>query len=126
MAFTIITMPKENSCGCVDRSNGSEHQCLCPTTGLVQIIGRKYALPLLSLIAEHRSIRFGEIRSGMNDMSPSTLTNRLAELEQAGLIHRKVFAEIPPRVEYSLTKEGEQLRKSLLSLSKLASRNGRS
>ena len=58
----------------------------------------------------------------MDDMSSSTLTIRLAELEQAGLIRRQMFAEIPPRVEYSLTKDGKELRQSLFNLSKFASR----
>ena len=67
-------------------------------------------------------MRFGDLRSKMDDMSSSTLTIRLAELERAGLIHRQMFAEIPPRVEYTLTEEGEDMRKSLFALSKFASR----
>ncbi|HXG95370.1 MAG TPA: winged helix-turn-helix transcriptional regulator [Blastocatellia bacterium] len=66
-------------------------------------------MPLLSLIGERGAIR-------------STLTTGLNELESAGLIHRETFAEMPPRVEYSLTEEGERLRKSLPSLSRLAAR----
>jgi len=120
--LAVLNLPKENACGCADRAATEEHECLCPTTGLVQIIGRKYALPLLSLIADRGSVRFGEIRSEMDDMSSSTLTVRLNELEQAGLISRRMYAEIPPRVEYSLTEEGEQLRKNLASLSRLALR----
>lgn len=122
MALKILNLPKENACGCVDRAATERHECLCPTTALVQIIGRKYALPLLRLIAEYRQIRFGEIKSRMDDMSSSTLTIRLAELEKAGFIARRMFAEIPPRVEYRLTKAGEQLLKSLISVSKLTAR----
>lgn len=58
----------------------------------------------------------------MDEMSTSTLSIRLAELERAGLVRRQMFAEIPPRVEYTLTKDGDKLRKSLFSLSKFASR----
>jgi len=119
----IFSLPKENACGCEDRAASQNHECLCPTTGLVQIVGRKYALSLLSIIAERGGIRFGELKQGMGDMSSSTLSIRLAELEQARLIERRVFAEIPPRVEYSLTKAGNELRKSLVSLSKLASQD---
>lgn len=122
MAMKILSLPKENACGCVDRAVNGKHECLCPTAGLVQIVSRKHALPLLSLIAERGVMRFGEIRSEMDDMSPSTLTIRLTELEQAGLVERQTFAEVPPRVEYSLTKEGEKFRKSLLSLSRFATR----
>jgi len=123
MGLPILRVPEENACGCVDRdADGSE--CICPTTGLVQIIGRKYALRLLFLIGERERIRFGDLRKEMDDMSSSTLSIRLVELEGAGLIHRKMFAEIPPRVEYTLTKGGKELRKKLFALSKFAARKG--
>ncbi|MFN2455251.1 MAG: winged helix-turn-helix transcriptional regulator [Pyrinomonadaceae bacterium] len=122
MSLPILLVPEENDCGCVDRVAAGSHGCLCSTTGLVQIIGRKYALRLLFLIGERSVMRFNDLKSEMDDMSSSTLTIRLAELERAGLIARQMFAEIPPRVEYRLTKEGENMRKSLFALSKFASR----
>jgi len=122
MKLPILTVPEENACGCIERTAAGSHECLCSTTGLVQIMGRKYALRLLFLIGERKVMRFGDLRSEMDDMSSSTLTIRLAELERAGLIRRQMFAEIPPRVEYTLTKEGENMRKSLFALSKFASR----
>ncbi len=123
MGLPILSVPEENACGCVDRdADGIE--CIFSTAGLVQIIGRKYALRLLFLIGERERIRFGDLRSEMDDMSSSTLSIRLVELEGAGLIHRKMFAEIPPRVEYTLTKGGKELRKKLFALSKFASRKG--
>ncbi len=97
-------------------------ECICPATGLVQIIGRKYALRLLSLIGDFENIRFNDIKAAMDDMSSSTLSIRLAELERAALIKRLTFSETPPRVEYRLTEEGRELRKNLFSLSKYASR----
>ncbi len=77
---------------------------------------------MLFLIGERGRVRFKEIRSELDDMSTSTLTIRLAELEQAGLVHRQTFVETPPRVDYTLTKEGDKLRKNLFSLSKFATR----
>ncbi len=118
MELKVLSLPKENSCGCADRALTDEPECLCPATGLVQILGRKFALPLLSLIADRESIRFNELRSEMGEMSSSTLTIRLVELERSGLIHRQAFIEIPPRVEYTLTKEGEKLRRSLIAFPK--------
>ena len=114
---------KENACGCAESSSVTDdNQCMCPATGLVQIIGRKYAVRLLTLIEDNVSIRFGDLRSAMHDMSSSTLSVRLTELERAGLIHRTTYSEIPPRVEYTLTAEGKRLRGSLFSLSRFASR----
>ena len=123
MALPTLTVPEENACGCeTHAAGGGDHGCICCTTALVQIIGRKYALRLLFLIGERPQVRFGDLRSELDDMSSSTLSIRLAELESAGLISREVFAETPPRVEYTLSKEGGELRKSLFSLSRFASK----
>jgi DNA-binding HxlR family transcriptional regulator len=121
MDLPILSLPKENSCGCADTKLGEANECMCPATGLVQIIGRKYALRLLTVIGEQQTIRFNDLKGAMDDMSSSTLTIRLAELERAGLINRRTYAETPPRVEYTLTVEGRKLRQSLFALSKYAS-----
>jgi DNA-binding HxlR family transcriptional regulator len=121
MNLPILNLPKENACGCADTKPLGANECMCPATGLVQIIGRKYALRLLTVIGKHRSIRFNELRAAMGDMSSSTLTIRLTELERTGLVERHTYSEIPPRVEYTLTTEGKKLRESLFSLSKFAS-----
>lgn len=122
MSLPILTIPNENACGCGDNAAFADSQCLCPTTGLVQIIGRKYALRLLTIIGENPGMRFNELKGVLDDLSSSTLTIRLTELERAGLIRRQTFAETPPRVEYNLTADGEKLRESLFSFSKYASR----
>lgn len=123
MNLPVLSLPKENSCGCAETRSGAVNECMCPATGLVQIIGRKYALRLLTVIGERGTIRFNDLKSVMDDMSSSTLTIRLAELECAGLISRQTYSEMPPRVEYNLTIEGRNLRQSLFSLSKYASQN---
>ena len=122
MGLPILSVPEENACGCVDRAAAEGSQCICSTTGLVQIMGRKYAVRLLFLLGERGSMRFGDLQSEIADMSSSTLSIRLSELEGTGLVRRQVFPEIPPRVEYTLTKEGKDIRKSLFALSKFASR----
>ena len=122
MSASILSLPEENSCGCVDLESGESTDCMCTATGLVQIIGRKYSMRLLTVIGERENIRFNDLQATMDDMSSSTLTIRLAELESALLIERKTYHESPPRVEYNLTKEGRKLRQSLFSFSKYASR----
>ncbi|MDD7792832.1 winged helix-turn-helix transcriptional regulator [Clostridium sp. 'White wine YQ'] len=54
--------------------------------------------------------RFGELRKSLHNISPKTLTLRLRELEQCGVVQRKVYPTIPPAVEYSLTEKGQDLR----------------
>ena len=123
MSLPTLNLPEENSCGCVDTDSGAGIECMCTATGLVQIIGRKYSLRLLTVIGERQSIRFNDLKFVMDDMSSSTLTIRLNELEQAGLIDRRTYSETPPRVEYSLTKDGRELRQSLFTISKYAARH---
>ena len=122
MNLPTPNLPEENSCGCVDADSDESIECMCTATGLVQIIGRKYALRLLTVIGEKQQIRFNDLKILMDDMSSSTLAIRLAELERAALIERRTFHETPPRVEYNLTTEGSKLRQSLFTLSKYASR----
>ncbi len=126
MNLPILSLPEENSCGCADAKPSDSVECMCPATGLVQIIGRKYALRLLTVIGERENVRFNELKTTMDDMSSSTLTIRLTELERAGLINRQTFSETPPRVEYALTGEGRKLRQSLFALSKYAAQKSES
>ncbi len=113
---------RDIECGCIDPIATEEQGCICLVSDLVQVIGKKYSLRLLMLIGNQAAIRFSEIRGAMEELSSSTLSIRLAELEQAGLIARREYSEIPPRVEYSLTAEGQELRKRLFSLSRFALR----
>jgi len=126
MILPTLNLPRENACGCADDKTDDANECMCPATGLVQIIGRKYALRLLTVIGERSSIRFNDLKSVMDDMSSSTLTIRLAELERAGLISRQTYSETPPRVEYALTNDGRELRQNLFALSKYASQKSES
>jgi DNA-binding HxlR family transcriptional regulator len=95
------------TCGCGAALRDGD--CLCPATPLAKLIGRRYALGLLSLIANTATIRFTELRSRLGGVSSSTVAARLADLEEAGLIARRVYPETPPRVEYSLTARGREL-----------------
>ena len=120
--MTTSILLEENACGCADCAGDELSGCLCLTAGLMQIVGRKHSLLVLSLLADHGPVRFNELKNGLGEISSSTLTIRLSELEAAGLIERKGFPEIPPRVEYSLTAEGAALRSGLLSFSRVAAR----
>ncbi|MBU1169659.1 MAG: winged helix-turn-helix transcriptional regulator [Proteobacteria bacterium] len=61
-------------------------------------------------------MRFGEIKRNIPPVSQKMLTQQLRELEADGIVHRKVYAEVPPRVEYSLTERGEILKPILQDL----------
>ncbi|MFD6620238.1 winged helix-turn-helix transcriptional regulator, partial [Streptomyces albidoflavus] len=61
----------------------------------------------------HGVRRFAELRRGMPGVSEKMLTQHLREMEEDGLVHREVYAEVPPRVEYSLTEHGHTLNQAL-------------
>lgn len=80
----------------------------CPVTYCVQLIGGKWK-PIILFQLTKRVHRFGELRRAIEGISKQMLTKQLRELEADGIIHREVFPEVPPRVEYTLTRKGEGL-----------------
>lgn len=82
-------------------------------THCVSVIGGKWK-PIILFVISKRIDRFGAMRRAIPNITKQMLTQQLRELEDDAVLNRKVFAEIPPRVEYSLTRRG----KSLLSVIK--------
>lgn len=80
----------------------------CPVTRTMSIIGGKWKPIILNCIGE-KAIRFGKLNQLIPAISNKVLSNELKELEELGLITRKEYSELPPRVEYQLTKIGLSL-----------------
>ncbi|MDR1469702.1 MAG: helix-turn-helix transcriptional regulator [Spirochaetaceae bacterium] len=81
----------------------------CPVATTVHLIGNKWKLLILrDLLAGTK--RFGELRKSIAGISQKVLTDNLRALEEDGIVGRKIYAEVPPRVEYSLSELGETLR----------------
>ncbi len=84
---------------------------LCPYVTSQKILTGKWSMYLLYLLAEHPHVRFNELHRLMpEDMTHTTLSRQLKMLEEEGLIERREYAQIPPRVEYSLSEIGEKFR----------------
>lgn len=96
----------------------------CQIEGTLQLISKKWALLIIKNLLDSEKMRFNELNKGLNGISSKTLTLRLRELEGLGLIRRECFAEIPPKVEYSLTEKGMELGKSLAPLSEWSAKWG--
>ncbi len=90
--------------------------CLCPLEGVMDTLSKRWALPIIATLSQNRTLRYNGLLTRLRGVSPSSLATRLKDLEAAGLISRKTFPEIPPRVEYSLTPEGVDLGESLKPL----------
>src|SRR5215469_5713924 len=75
-----------------------------------KILGRRWALPILKNLDTNGVIRFNELRRLMPGISSTVLTERLSQLVRGGLISKKIYPEKPPKVEYSLTVQAEELR----------------
>ncbi|HET6501218.1 MAG TPA: helix-turn-helix domain-containing protein [Amycolatopsis sp.] len=87
----------------------------CPVELAVEVMGGKWKPVILAHLKEGVH-RYGELRRRMPEISEKMLTQQLRELERDGLLSRRSFPEVPPRVEYRLTPDGEGLGPALESL----------
>jgi len=76
---------------------------------VVSLLSEKGSIEILHCLEEGGTLRFNEIRNRLSGISPRTLAKRLKQLEAIQLVNRTAYAEIPPRVEYSLTERGHKL-----------------
>ncbi|MFX0019045.1 MAG: winged helix-turn-helix transcriptional regulator [Promethearchaeota archaeon] len=90
--------------------------CFCPIEGVIEVLSKKWALVIIGTISNHKRIRFNELIKDLTGISPRTLSMRLKELEKAELIKRESFPEIPPRVEYTLTQDGIEVKDAMIPL----------
>ncbi len=81
---------------------------VCPVARTAEIISGKWTLLIIRDLAAGVK-RFNQLERSLNGISPKTLSERLRSLEEEGVITRQTFAEVPPRVEYSLTEKGLDL-----------------
>ena len=81
----------------------------CPVETTLTLIGSKWKILILRDLLGGTK-RFGELKKSFGDISQKVLTSQLRQMEESGLVHREVYAEVPPRVEYSLTELGFSLQ----------------
>lgn len=88
----------------------------CPVETTLMLIGDKWKVLILRDLMP-RTKRFGELKKSIGNVSQKVLTAQLRDMEEKGLVNRKVYAEVPPRVEYSLTELGKSLKPILDAMS---------
>jgi DNA-binding HxlR family transcriptional regulator len=99
------------------------HIGICPIRDVLSRLGDKWSLLVLVTLNANGVMRFSDINKSIGDISQRMLTVTLRSLEADGLVDRKVYPEVPPRVEYCLTKLGEGLIQRLNILVEWATEN---
>ncbi|KAF6568851.1 winged helix-turn-helix transcriptional regulator [Paenibacillus sp. SEL3] len=89
----------------------------------VSLIGGKWKMVIIYLLAENRTVRFNDLKRQIGAITYKTLSSQLKELEADGLVNRKEYPQIPPKVEYSLTDKAETLLPVLEGLCEWGTKN---
>ena len=82
----------------------------CPVETTLTLIGSKWQVLILRDLILNGTMRFKELQRSIGGISQKVLTSNLRTMEESGIVHREAFAEVPPRVEYSLTELGKTLK----------------
>ncbi len=88
----------------------------CGIDAAMDVVSGKWKSLILWELDAHGTRRFAELRRGLPGVSEKMLTQHLREMEEDGLVHREVYREVPPKVEYSLTEHGISLNAALAPL----------
>ena len=88
----------------------------CPVETTLTLISDKWKVLILRDLLLHGTMRFGELKKSIGHVTQKVLTAQLRDMEAKGLLTRKVYAEVPPRVEYTLTETGYSLKPILDSM----------
>ena len=99
----------------MSENTGKNELPACPVETTLTLIGDKWKVLILRDLMPGTK-RFGELKKSIGSVSQKVLTSQLRAMEASGLVHREVYAEVPPRVEYSLTDLGRSLNPILDSM----------
>lgn len=93
----------------MDNEKSNDNLSACPVETTLMLIGNKWKILIIRDLLTGTK-RFGELKKSIGKVSQKVLTTQLRDMEEDGLISRKIYAEVPPRVEYSLTDLGKSLQ----------------
>ena len=97
----------------------------CPAERAIYFLGGKWKIRILFSLLNNKTIRFGELKKGLKTITQQMLSKQLKELETDGIVNRKVYQVVPPKVEYSLTEFGFSVMPILKSFSNWNKKNTR-
>ena len=99
------------------KKNQTDHAA-CPAQYTLDVVGGRWKVPILYHLFERKVCRFSELRRSLPGCTPKMLTQQLRELERDGVVHREVYRQVPPKVEYSLTPLGHSLKPIIAAMCK--------
>jgi DNA-binding HxlR family transcriptional regulator len=99
-----------------EKEKRTRNQVTCNADEIWGVLGKTWALLILKKLSDHETTRFNEIKKAIPTISNTVLSERLRDLEVHGLITKKIYAQVPIRVEYSITKQTRDLGKILKQL----------
>ncbi|MCI0557055.1 MAG: helix-turn-helix transcriptional regulator [Nitrososphaera sp.] len=94
----------------------------CAVVDVWEVLGRRWSLHILKNLSTRNVIRFNELKRALAGISSTVLAERLLELEREGLVTKKIFPEVPPRVEYSMTPQARELEVIIKELARWANK----
>ena len=94
----------------------------CAVVDVWELLGRRWSLHILKNLKTREVIRFNELKRSLPGISSTVLSERLLELEREGLVTKKIYPEVPPRVEYSITPQARELGVIIRDLARWANR----
>src|SRR5919202_5650983 len=94
----------------------------CEIANIWEVLGRRWSLLILKNLCNKEAIRFNELKRSLSGISSTVLSERLLELEREGLVSKKIYPEVPPRVEYSMTPQARELNVVLKEFGKWANK----
>jgi DNA-binding HxlR family transcriptional regulator len=94
----------------------------CAIVNVWEVLGRRWSLHILKNLSTKEVIRFNELKRSLPGISSTVLSERLLELEREGLVTKKIYPEVPPRVEYSITPQARELEVIIKDLARWANK----
>jgi len=94
----------------------------CEIGTIWEVLGKRWSLLILKNLSTKEVIRFNELKKALQGISSTVLSERLLDMERNGLVKKKIYPEVPPRVEYSLTPQAKELEVILKDLNRWCGR----
>lgn len=100
----------------------SDKGATCAIVDVWEVLGRRWSLHIMKNLSTREVIRFNELKRSLLGISSTVLSERLLELEREGLVTKKIYPEVPPRVEYTITPQAKELEVIIKDLARWANR----